>query len=1046
MDEDKKLDTLDGESAVIDETLDTSSVSENSDATDETGGADTPKESQGEAASEQPKDSDTAAESADEEASDRPEADDSSEKARIDAASEDTDDTATADTEKADATDGGSIETDTADVTAEVSAEESAAVSERELLRDNLRRAEDKIDRAAANAEDLKKQREKEAAKKERDEAREREDAQKRFEREERAREAAAEERRAAMDYAENYRRRLREERENNAATKRREAEREAARASERENREREIAEELLREREAARARAERASELLTRVDGVVSSIETPPRVEESAEKLTDGAGADTSETVREQITGEPVKEIPASEPVSVVSEPEPEPEPEPDGDYVITVDGEDVGRDILYIEGGKIAEIKIPEPAMPQTPEPARSSEAEKPARSGESRPLAEAGERSDSAEPEDARFSEEPRSRDSLPEEPAGAMEASEELAITDEEPPIKEERVLRIPASARRPRTRRGEETDYDSLREFVKDAPVSDGEQDASTKAASLLAFDLERDKYTKKVNLERAGVPSVKRVFDLEPGTPETPMVADPSHRRSDKDDLHILSMEKKEEMLRLAAEFPARLYDEKKEGDPLQIDAEYPDTDKEPLTSAEHKRKKKEQKRARHAELLEFAEADKRARRGERDARIAVTEPEPIAEEKPEAVDSLPIEEVSEPVTLEMPEVIDYSDEPGGKEARRLAKKEKKEAKDALAGDAYDREMAEKETSKALKKEKEKEKEKEKQARLELALEPESIPGETDSKKEAQRLEKSKRAEQKAARAARDKNTKRQIKNDRLLIEHRVYSRIRELELEKKSAEVSYSSRMERSKAKRAQNKNASSLADARDRMKLAKKYEDADNDRYYALVETDFDTVKLPRKANREQLKAYRERMVELLRRRDELNIKLIELYSGASGGARGVAQGRFEAELAAKRKAYKQQIKLARLLERTGVGHDAKKRLYELMDRHTEIMGEIAGIDYSFRKEKPKGRAKSELVKQRKRLLRERKENLRDIERLKIKSIRSAKKRERARKNMIVGWGVLAILVVIGVVVYLLRDQISAFVTQFISGLGMQ
>lgn len=944
------------------------------------------------------------------------------------------------------------VESDEADKAAEatVEAEETDApaeeiaksseeapreVSERELLRDNLRLAEDKIDRATASAEDLKKRREKDAARKEKDEAKEREDAIKRLEREEKARESAAAERRAAMDYAENYRRRLREERENNAAAKRREAEREAALNKEREDRERVIEEELNREREEARARSARVSEMLSRVDGVVSAIETPPRVEPT-EPVEDkeSVATEVSETAAE--TAESVSE-PIAEPVC-----EPVSDTEPD-DFVITVDAEDVGRDILYIEGGTVAEIKIPDPVVPKAEKPLAETEkpvapvAEKPATEKLVAPAVEkTEEKTDKKEPEAA-----------VTDEPVGAMEIAEELAAETDYAPAEEsaevapeapKRTLRVPSMSERiaERRERGSrsETDYDSLREFVKEAPTSDDERDTRTKAASLIAYDLDRDKYTRKVDLEKSGVPQVKRNFDFG-GVPVVEDIPD-KPKGSSKEDARRLNAEKKKELLRHADGEIAPSYKVKSTDGALDLGIEYPDTDKAPLTSDEQKRIRKEQKREREAELLELAEAHKRAKKTAKNARVTeepLTDDIP-AEEIEEVVDIPVVEEIVEAEPVEIPDVTEeYVEDPDSKAARKRAKKEKL---DARAGEEYERELAEKESEEALDKNIGKSVDKD--------IEREKAELAKKEKKQAKALEKQRKAEQKAAKTAREKNNKRQIKNDGLLIEHRIYSEIRELELERKSAEVSYSSRIEKAKTKHAANKNASSLADARTRMKLAKKYEDADNDRYYSLVNMDLDTVKLPRKANREELKACRDRLVELLRRRDELNIKLIELYSGATRGAKGVAQGRFDAELTAKRKAYKQQMKLARILEGSGVGLDAKKRLYEMMDRHTEIAGAIASIDYSLKKEKPKGRARKELLKQRRELVRERKANLNNIEKLKIKTLKMAKKRERARKSTLVGCVVLLAVIIIAAVVYFSWDYLYPLIMQFISGLG--
>lgn len=285
-----------------------------------------------------------------------------------------------------------------------------------------------------------------------------------------------------------------------------------------------------------------------------------------------------------------------------------------------------------------------------------------------------------------------------------------------------------------------------------------------------------------------------------------------------------------------------------------------------------------------------------------------------------------------------------------------------------------------------------------------------------------------------------------EKNKQRQIKNDQLLIEHRIYDEIRTLEMDTRTGYYSFSAKIESDKERRARGKRASELKDARDRLNAAKKYEAEDNARYYYLVSTDVDKAKLPKSADRDELKETREELLSLLKKRDELNIKLIELYSISVGGKGKGAEGRFNAILAAKRKMYKQQMPTFKKYERARLSHPDKEKLYGLLDERTELYGELARVDYMIKKERAKGEAKKELKREKGRIVRKLDENKRAIIHYEKQALKRADVETEVNNSAIAAWVVLGIILVAAVLGFIFWDQIYAWLMGLIGSTPQQ
>lgn len=263
------------------------------------------------------------------------------------------------------------------------------------------------------------------------------------------------------------------------------------------------------------------------------------------------------------------------------------------------------------------------------------------------------------------------------------------------------------------------------------------------------------------------------------------------------------------------------------------------------------------------------------------------------------------------------------------------------------------------------------------------------------------------------------------KNKKRQEKNDLLLIEHRIYAEIRRLEMEARSNEISFAARIEVGKDKRDRSKKRVQLTDTREKLKLAKKYETADNARYYNVVLTDLERVRLPKKTDRDEVVELRERLISLLKQRDDLNLKLIELYSLSKGGKAGKAEGRFNAEYEGKKRAFKRQIPIYKKFERARISIADKEAIYPLMDERTELSGELAKINYMLKKEKPTGLARKELIRDKRKVERKLDENKRTLMHKEKKALKTAERKADGNRAAIIGWSIIGILILAGVLI---------------------
>ena len=262
---------------------------------------------------------------------------------------------------------------------------------------------------------------------------------------------------------------------------------------------------------------------------------------------------------------------------------------------------------------------------------------------------------------------------------------------------------------------------------------------------------------------------------------------------------------------------------------------------------------------------------------------------------------------------------------------------------------------------------------------------------------------------------------------------DNKMVAARVHAKFADLELELAQAEQDFSGEFKTGKEKRKIRDSKKELKSLQAKVAMAEKYERLDNERYYSVVATNFDTVDLPRKADRDTLRALREELMRLLDVRDELNAQLLLLYTGSEKG-NGInhIKRRNKVVLKARKRAYVKYSKYCNALNKRRATYNERMRIFDKLDEIVELTGEIARIKYILRKEKPIGKGRREYVREK----RNAKSNLRYakryVERATAKAIRKAKKRQRRQRAMITTLVILALLAGLVGVGYFMGPQI--------------
>ena len=135
---------------------------------------------------------------------------------------------------------------------------------------------------------------------------------------------------------------------------------------------------------------------------------------------------------------------------------------------------------------------------------------------------------------------------------------------------------------------------------------------------------------------------------------------------------------------------------------------------------------------------------------------------------------------------------------------------------------------------------------------------------------------------------------------------------------------------------------------------------KAALKYEEKDNERYYAVITNDPVTMKTKkRKADRVKIASLRTEMMTLLNKRDELNSKLLSIYNGSEVTFDGVSvnQKWRSVRSDAAEKFVKKNQKLAKKIFRLPASSGEKQRLYGVLNSSVEASSNLALSQYRLK-----------------------------------------------------------------------------------------
>ena len=262
---------------------------------------------------------------------------------------------------------------------------------------------------------------------------------------------------------------------------------------------------------------------------------------------------------------------------------------------------------------------------------------------------------------------------------------------------------------------------------------------------------------------------------------------------------------------------------------------------------------------------------------------------------------------------------------------------------------------------------------------------------------------------------------------------DNQMVVARVQSEFADLELEVAKAQQDFAGDFRNSKEKRWLRNSRKKLGSLRSKIVLAEKYEKLDNDRYYSVVTTNFDTVALPSRADRDELIAMREELMRLLDIRDEINAELIQLYTGtAKNGGVNHIKRRNKVVLKARKRAHKKYRKHYNALNKYHVTRNEKMRVCDKLDEIVELSGELARIKYILKKENPIGKARREYIREKGNAKSNLRYAKRYAERFTVKAVRRAKIRKRRTRALVASLVLIGLLGAGALALYILGPHL--------------
>ena len=213
------------------------------------------------------------------------------------------------------------------------------------------------------------------------------------------------------------------------------------------------------------------------------------------------------------------------------------------------------------------------------------------------------------------------------------------------------------------------------------------------------------------------------------------------------------------------------------------------------------------------------------------------------------------------------------------------------------------------------------------------------------------------------RARQKAEReiSALEAKTIEQGDKDVTVIAKEAEFKIAVLESERDSLRVGFGKTT--SAIKRRTKEIAKEIEDIKKNAKTAAVLEKRDNERYYFPVIHEPECTKFPKgRVDLRKVNIIRQRIIALLNERDELNNKLISLYTGSEINADGtnVNQVYRRVKAQAAEELTKKNAKMAAKVDRLVATPEEKQRLFDLLNRRLDAESSLAVISYRFRNEK--------------------------------------------------------------------------------------
>lgn len=149
----------------------------------------------------------------------------------------------------------------------------------------------------------------------------------------------------------------------------------------------------------------------------------------------------------------------------------------------------------------------------------------------------------------------------------------------------------------------------------------------------------------------------------------------------------------------------------------------------------------------------------------------------------------------------------------------------------------------------------------------------------------------------------------------------------------------------------------------AKRLEEIRRTHKLALKYENNDNRRYYAVVTSNPKTMSVKRqRVDRTRIALLRSKIIKLLNERDIVNGKLMALYSGIGMNLDGTSKNQTlrRVKNAAAQKSKKKQRALAKFVKNLPISMGEKTRFYNLMNSKVDAESTLALTKHRLRREK--------------------------------------------------------------------------------------